>query len=889
MVIASSIPFRFSPTHEIIKQVDCFSCHTTELKDLQMGEHIRRMSTGQAKVLYDYLALYGNNSDNLSTLYSLEGPCYSCHITYNKFNLFGLTDPLIINRMENGTNIVDAQYGYIIKWPEENNFTSINGSNNNNNNASIHIELEVQSVSPSNFSVDSTIKIMMANYSGGQNNTSYDYSQTLNQGENQVIDVSNINDYFSVILILDGLWNGTVVNLRINGTDKGSESFLISANNNKPFVLQLPFSSNGVYYFKTNGTYRAVRLDYVWEEWKNYPLDKITSSELINVSRGSTWNSGYTCGSPDGMCHIIQKTTAMGLSDGMNPSKSLYSHNMEFVTSTQCKLCHLKNSPIGLGGVGGTGGDCIGCHQTQQGLYPAIDTASFSTHANINKADGINTVSNSDCQTCHYDTSNMMQSGFTVATRTCTDCHISGLNSAPIVSNHIPGGLGISTVVYCSTCHNNMVNGSTYSDNASISHYGNYITDISTVPYQHLALNSSNCIECHNGQYTDNVSWGSPVNISTSSKRQHNETQTNQCDICHNDGKVQSLALVDFHNASVTSVSGGGPGLNCIECHANIASSYFGKHTNIDTIGGSGILNNNDCMGCHFDINMNNMQNGYANINNTYFCQDCHTSSGRNPGQYANITNTTLRKIDMPPGHAQNKCEQCHFVGNSEPRPLPAEYQYHGHGPSGTASGKNCFSCHYRSDGIGSGGANIGLLDKPFNAPGEAHYCLLCHGNLNPTLISSTGRPTSCSMCHSSNDNHNVNIGNHHGEKTIITNLIMTSPVNTGTIAIVNTTVTSDLTQIAKAQYRIHDSSNNIIIDWTEMNATDGKFDDRIEQVTGYIDTTGLLGNYSVLVRGMSSAATGAPAGGINHDTTKPYYPDNAVWTDVKVTSLVVQ
>ncbi len=1296
-IIASSLPFRFVPTHMIVKQVFCVSCHPDEAKEIsQTGNHLRMMDYTQTRVFSDYIDLYGNISQEIE---AIDATCYQCHLTFSNYNLFGLTDPYMytvgnyaynVEDIVVKANLVDAQYGYVIDWPFP--FGNRTIEYFNNSNATITAELTVTDVSPVNSSIDSTMKIILSNYSGQQiGNTVCDCFQTLSKGDTHVTTVSNMSDdYFNILIFLEGTWNSSTLNLKVTGIDKGTQSFTIYASN-PPVLYNVPRDLMGVSYFKTNGTFKAVRLDAIWNAWTNYSVNgHITSSEDIQVSMGGKWITKNTCGAPHGMCHINQKATSMGMLNGLNSSKSFYSHKMQSVTSKNCKTCHLSgrlegtgsdclgchqvqqggnpaidvatftmhrnvytndgintlsngdcitchydtstmlagtvatlactdchrdgtnNAPIvaehnqggqdiitpntmcgmchnnsgmyiqnsitnvTMSGVThylkevtsmaalpyqhfgpidtsnciechngqytgnaswgspvniatstkrqhnetqtsqcdqchndgtvaslalvdfhnaslklGSGGDCLGCHTSQQGVYPAIDTASFTMHRNVNTADGINTLTNTDCQACHYDTSNMMSG--TVATLACADCHTgSGKFNAPLVAEHDQVGKDIITQnATCESCHSNSgmytINNVTNSTLNSVTHYLKNVTDRTTLPYQHYGvIDTSNCILCHNGLYTNDPAWGSPVNISTSIKRQHNETNTSQCDQCHNDGTVTSLALVDFHNASLkkgsygsclgchTSQQGSYPAIDvatftmhknvdttdridnltdadcqichydtsnmmsgtvatlacadchtgngkfnapliaehnqvgqdiitlnttcelchsnsgmylqnnvtnvttsgvthylkyvtntatlpyqhsgtidtsncidchngtytndpnwgspvniatsnkrqhnetqtiqcdlchndgtvtslelvdfhnaslklgsgsCIGCHPAVASSYFGLHKNINTADGVDALSDNDCTGCHFNMVVSQMKTGYANYSNTYFCEDCHTSSGRNPAQYARITNATLRKTAMPPGHAQNKCEQCHIAGDNQPKPLPPEYQYHTNGPAGTAAGKNCFSCHYRSDGARDGGANIGLMDKPFNAPGEAHYCLLCHGSTSGQV---NGRPTSCSMCHTSNDNHNVNIGNHHGESTTLSGLTITSPVNAGGYAMVNATVSSTLTQIARAQYRVVDSNNNIVRDWTEMNAIDGKFDERIEPVIGIIDTTGLSGSYTVLVRGMSSAARGAPAGGINHDTTKPYYPDNAVWTDAKVVSLTV-
>lgn len=346
--IASSLPFRFYPIHKIVKQVFCISCHEEELNDLKEGKHIRIMDTEQNKALYDYIDLYGNDSEPAKTLI---GSCYTCHITYQNSNYFGLTDPyayivgtenMNIGGFIGNRDIVDAQYGYVIPWSSGDNVEYFAG------NTAITLELEVLSIEPADSGIDTTMKLMISNYSGQQNGTtSFDFNQVLYDGETMVVKAENIYpDYFKITLILDGLWNNTMINLRINGTDQGDKSYFITANNH-PFVYELPYNDTGAYYYMTNGTYKAVRLDYILSEWMNYSMRNITSSEIIRTNSSiGLWTNASTCSAPDAMCHINQKATYIGLNDGLNSDKVLYPHSMRSVTSEQCKICHLGNKPI---------------------------------------------------------------------------------------------------------------------------------------------------------------------------------------------------------------------------------------------------------------------------------------------------------------------------------------------------------------------------------------------------------------------------------------------------------------------------------------------------------------------------------------------------------------
>ncbi|MDD5615590.1 MAG: hypothetical protein PHH85_05250 [Candidatus Methanoperedens sp.] len=191
----------------------------------------------------------------------------------------------------------------------------------------------------------------------------------------------------------------------------------------------------------------------------------------------------------------------------------------------------------------------------------------------------------------------------TYVPQNCTNCHTgSGIPDAPIVSEHNQFGQDVITSVNCTLCHSNsgmyLSNNGTNGTTTAIVHYLKDVTNLGTSPVGHNGtINTSNCIDCHNGPYTGVSSWGAPVNISTSTKRTHIETQTGQCDLCHKDGTVQSLALVDFHNASIKLASTN----DCISCHTQDQRGYpainltlFTRHSNVNTTGGQNNLTNDD-------------------------------------------------------------------------------------------------------------------------------------------------------------------------------------------------------------------------------------------------------------------------------------------------------
>ncbi len=367
IIAATSLPDRFEPTHMVVKQVNCISCHAEEFNDLKTGFHIKPMGLAQNRTLYDYASLYGNASD--PAYKTMVAPCYSCHVTYENYNLFGLTDPYVfysglntqtIGNITISNAVYDAQYGSMAGWayPYGNTVEEIN----NASNATINVQLQLLSIQPANESLNSDIVLKLANYSGQQTgNTSYQPpTQTLSQNQPlQTLTVDNItNDYFNITLIFDESqdFNNATLSLSLYGTDKGTEVFVINVNGTYNCIAacaiyNIPKDLTGVNYFKTSGAYKTVRLDAIWNVWRSYPVNgNITSSDTIQTSSPNGWISANTCSSRDGMCHINQEATSIGMSDGTDPEKSFYPHYMEFVTTKQCKICHLdmggSDSPL---------------------------------------------------------------------------------------------------------------------------------------------------------------------------------------------------------------------------------------------------------------------------------------------------------------------------------------------------------------------------------------------------------------------------------------------------------------------------------------------------------------------------------------------------------------
>jgi hypothetical protein len=262
------------------------------------------------------------------------------------------------------------------------------------------------------------------------------------------------------------------------------------------------------------------------------------------------------------------------------------------------------------------GGTCIACHASPTGdnIYPAIDTASFGKHMNINTTDGNGNLTDIDCEGCHYNISNMMNRALDVDTRICTDCHIAGNFSAPIINNHKPPkapvsvGGKISTTAYCSICHNNSINKYIYSINASVSHYVTNESLVKTVNqtprprFGFMTLGDAyqynkECNNCHN---PSNSSYGNATLITTG----HIGRAT--CNECHVNGSAS-----DLHKGTL----GMPVNFSCISCHTTYASKYGAPN-----LTGTSMADYSNCGGgnCHLGSTYNLNTSAKHNVDRTF-------------------------------------------------------------------------------------------------------------------------------------------------------------------------------------------------------------------------------------------------------------------------------
>lgn len=338
--------FRFVPTHKIVKNVQCFTCHSEELKGLNENTHIKKMPYENRSII-DYYGLYGDSyrKENKTNTTLLKDACYSCHLSYSRYSKFSLSDPFVFYNKNGGS--YDAIYNVLGLWAF--NSTDIEHVTGNGSNTP-GVNLKVESMAPENSSVLATVKLVYANFSGQQANTTFEKVATLKLGENASLESPPVyGDYFRIVILLDGAWANLTVNITVNGTNNRIEPYLL-AFSTTPAFFTLPNDYPENYdapYFHTEGIYKHKRLDSAWRDFKNSTAGNISALEGMNTSvkvwsNGLiTWKNSYTCSSPNAMCHINQKAAYIGEISGLPDGEAFYKHEMAYSTPSLCSRCHL--------------------------------------------------------------------------------------------------------------------------------------------------------------------------------------------------------------------------------------------------------------------------------------------------------------------------------------------------------------------------------------------------------------------------------------------------------------------------------------------------------------------------------------------------------------------
>jgi len=192
-------------------------------------------------------------------------------------------------------------------------------------------------------------------------------------------------------------------------------------------------------------------------------LGNVTLIADGNKDLTGTWcaNCHYTQASGYNGTALTPAPPRIDVNEGTANDGTSWVDHTSFLTSgytdSVCKQCHgsLAQSATQLKDFvhavsEGTGGACITCHETYTGSI-GINKSSYGRHANVNTTDGAGNLTDSDCKTCHYDTSNMFNPGWSVKTYRCDSCHING---NPVT---VPSDVQITTFQHgnnnCKSCH----------------------------------------------------------------------------------------------------------------------------------------------------------------------------------------------------------------------------------------------------------------------------------------------------------------------------------------------------------------------------------------------------------------------------------------------------
>ncbi|MCL7413097.1 MAG: cytochrome c3 family protein [ANME-2 cluster archaeon] len=299
---------------------------------------------------------------------------------------------------------------------------------------------------------------------------------------------------------------------------------------------------------------------------------------------------------------------------------------------------------------------------------------------------------------------------------------------------------------------------------------------------------------------------------------------------------------------------------SCVSCHEAISTTNLTLNLGLhSTLNGTSDVEDGDCETCHFAPFQ--MVPGAANSSNTHYCEKCHLS-----------TSTHLKSSSIKftsPKHGKATCIDCHIADGTyhqeNPRGSVVNTSYVNRHNPGDANVTDCVDCHYGSN----------LDDAPFYAPGGGSH------TINFEMIN-------CRGCHAGQITiigtiHKLNGANNNFQNPSITTPVLSlSTVTKGTAVIVTATAsvggTYDL--VDGAQYRIENSTGEVVA-WTPMNADDGDFDGTSETVNVTIDTSGMLGNYTIQVRAMG--------GGIAQSSLIKYYPMNGDVSATLSTPLTIE
>lgn len=284
------------------------------------------------------------------------------------------------------------------------------------------------------------------------------------------------------------------------------------------------------------------------------------------------------------------------------------------------------------------------------------------------------------------------------------------------------------------------------------------------------------CKDCHKTLVFENT----PNECASCHKDIHNNSVGNDCKRCHSSNDWLVPNITNVHEENGFPLVGSHANLSCVECHTSDNNLTFTR------IG-------NDCISCHLkDYNATSSPN-HISAGFSTNCTDCHSPLSTDGWTSSIATNHSFFPLEL--GHSNLNCTQCHKSGGFEdlsPQCVSCHQQdYNGTAnPNHLSSGysTNCNECHSLNPGwrpaaanhdffpLTLGHSNLNCTDCHLtsNYSDTSPDCFSCHQTdynqaTNPNHASS-GFPTSCVDCHTTNPdwkpatfNHNFPIynGNH--------------------------------------------------------------------------------------------------------------------------------
>ncbi|MFZ3060903.1 MAG: hypothetical protein WA102_14340 [Candidatus Methanoperedens sp.] len=471
-----------------------------------------------------------------------------------------------------------------------------------------------------------------------------------------------------------------------------------------------------------------------------------------------------------------------GSNSGQNGVTAYVNHSAWFMNNgtgsdysdAMCFDCHANGIKITDGHkmfqhnvtIGFGGPECSACHNsTMKGITepngivrldsPAIENTSW-VHFNLSNRTGADKSQvrsiEASCWGCHNTSGGRPDPSEHPTSykqpRNCTNCHVYGNYSAPIIVEHMPGGYNPSSDIklrtpsdYCTRCHNNSLlaysslNTTNFTSNANAT-VGHYATNKTLM----TATNTSkDCTWCHFSN-SNNVNWSTPVDPRTNYSL-HTGKVNNDCYGCHVVGGATTVnsAGWSFHDASVKLGASGG--VNCTNCHnsgtenkVNFTAVSMSMHATLNSGAQSTPANasNKPCWACHGTVNAtsklanesdqpvgNHTDTGITTYKNPKKCYDCHITGSLNfttknvtdhiPSGYTASTDVNTSSYNY------TYCSYCH--NNS----VNSGYEPDSMGLTGSSSPMNASVSHY--------GANKTAGKLMYNSTGNTEDCVYCHRN----------------------------------------------------------------------------------------------------------------------------------------------------------------